>query len=124
MSNDIAKQGQDALEQVNERRVVRPPVDIYENQDEFLVTADLPAVSKDALGIRLDAERLTREGRVSALPGHRPDEAPELVYRRSFELPDTIDRDKVSAVLDKGVLTLHLPKLEAVKPRRITVRAA
>ena len=43
-------------------------------------------------------------------------------YRRSFELPEFVDREKVSAQLDQGVLTLHLPKAEAVKPRRIEIR--
>lgn len=126
MNTEMVKQSDNQqLETVSELPTVRPPVDIYENADEFLVVADLPAVSRDDLQIHLDAERLTIEGKV------RQDIASDAVerefrlmsYRRSFELPDAIDRDKVAAQFEHGVLHLHLPKTEAVKPRRIEVHA-
>ncbi len=126
MSTELVKRDDSTeLENVNEKPTVRPAVDIFENDDEYLVIADIPAVSKDALTIHLDGERLTIEADVG------DDIATDAVarefrlmsYRRSFAVPDTIDRDKVSAELDCGVLHLHLPKAEAVKPRRITVRA-
>ena len=112
-------------ENVSERATVRPAVDIYENQDEYLVIADLPAVSKDNLSIHLENSQLTIEGSVGTDPGDNPLEREfRLInYRRSFELPRFVDREKVAAELSDGVLTLHLPKAEAVKPRRIQISA-
>jgi HSP20 family molecular chaperone IbpA len=113
-------------ESVDERPFVRPPVDIFENQDEFLVIADLPGVAKDDLVVHLDADRLSIEGAIGKEPGTDPleREFQLLRYRRTFELPNTIDRERVSAELERGVLRLHLPKVEAVKPRRIAIRAS
>lgn len=125
MTTEMAKRESSSLESVDERPTVRPNVDIYENRDEYVVVADLPAVSKDALSIRLEDSELTIEGTVVDPMGDSAIEREfRLVnYRRSFVLPEFVDRAKVSAELTHGVLTLHLPKSEAVKPRRIQVRA-
>ena len=48
-------------------------------------------------------------------------ESPASDYRRTFELDPAIDTTKVSAKMEQGVLTLHLPKAESVKPRKIAV---
>jgi len=125
MSTDMIKRENEDLENVSERPTMRPPVDIYENREEYLVVADLPGVGSDALEINLDADRLTLTGKT---PHETPGEVVEREYRlfdysRTFQLPNVVDRAKVSAELKNGVLTLHLPKVEAVKPRRIEVRA-
>ena len=102
----------DAIEAVSARATAKPRVDIYENSDEFVIVADLPGVQRDQLRLDLDADRLTlatdREG---------------TNYLRTFAIPREIDRDKVEAKLEAGVLSLHLPKSAAVKPRQITVTA-
>lgn len=92
---------------------VKPRVDIYENDDEYLILADVPGIAGDDLKIDLDAERLT-------LATTRTE---GVNYMRTFSIPREIDRDKVEASLDAGVLTLHLPKSAAVKPRQIQVTA-
>lgn len=125
MDTDMVKREEESLENVSERPTVRPPVDIYENREEYLVVADLPGVTSDNLDINLDADRLTLTGKTA---GDTQGEVVEREYRmfdyaRTFQLPNVIDREKVSAELKNGVLTLHLPKVDAVKPRRIEVRA-
>lgn len=112
-------------ESVSERATIPPAVDIYENSNEYLVIADLPAVAKDDLSIHLEDSQLTIEGKVGSEPGDNAVERElRLVdYRRTFELPRFIDREQVSAEFTNGVLSLHLPKADAVKPRRIEVRA-
>jgi HSP20 family molecular chaperone IbpA len=85
-----------------------PAVDILESDNEYLVIADMPGVAQNAIQIDLKENQL-------AIDGEK--------YARSFELPEFIDRDRVSAELKHGVLTVHLPKSEAVKPRQIEVRA-
>lgn len=125
MSTDMVKRENEELENVSERPSVRPPVDIYENKEEYLVVADLPGVNSDTLEINLDADRLTLTGKnVDEAAGSVVEREYRLFdYARTFQLPNVVDRAKVSAELKNGVLTLHLPKVDAVKPRRIEVKA-
>lgn len=125
MSTELASKEESRLENVRERPAIRPPVDIYENKDEYLVVADMPGVHKDSLEINLDAERLYLRGTVASeeLGTAIEREYQMIDYERTFQLPDIIARDKVSAELKEGVLTLRLPKVEAVKPRQIKVKA-
>jgi HSP20 family protein len=108
-----------------ERQYVRPAVNIFETADGYVLEAEMPGVNKDGLTVNLEGNLLTLEGRRSAqeIPGadqlYR--ETREADFRRSFELDPAIDSAKISAKLEQGLLTLTLPKAEAVKPRKITV---
>lgn len=113
-----------AVENVNERPAMAPRVDVFENENEILVVADLPGVTQDTLRIDVDKDQITLEGRCPPEPQGTA-LARELWrsdYRRSFVVPQGIDREKIDAELSGGVLRLHLPKSEALKPRRIQVR--
>lgn len=101
-----------------------PLVNIFETKDGYVLEADLPGVNKNGLEILLEGNELTIIGR------REPEvNAAELLYRESkpadfrrvFELDPAIDSQKISAKIEQGVLSLVLPKSEAVKPRRITV---
>jgi HSP20 family protein len=84
----------------------------------------MPGVSKDGLELTVENGELVIIGRrTAAQPAGQLvyRESRRLDYRRAFELDPSIDTTKISAKLDQGVLTLHLPKAEAVKPRKITV---
>jgi HSP20 family protein len=113
-------------ESIRGRPVVPPPADIYENDDGFMILADLPGVSADKIDIRLDRGELTIHGSWS-----QPERAASAVARefrpadfeRRFVVPDSIDAEGISAALNDGVLQVLIPKSEAVKPRRIEVRA-
>jgi HSP20 family molecular chaperone IbpA len=114
-----------APERVEQRPWVAPRVDVFENKDELVLVVDLPGVTQDALKIHLEAERLDIEARPEP---PRPAtallrETRRFDYRRSFVLPGWVDREKAAAQLKDGVLTLRLPKVAAVKPRRIEVKA-
>ncbi len=125
MGTQITKHEGQRLENVDERPVVAPQVDIYENKDELLLIADMPGVAQADLKIHLDEEEITIEGHPAEEPqGTLLGREFRLVdYKRSFLLPQGVDRDKVSAQIKGGVVQLHLPKSAAVKPRRIEVRA-
>ena len=112
-------------EQVGERAWVAPRVDIFENENEVLLLADVPGVDRRGLTINLDKEELTLEGRVEARPpdGALGREFSSVDYRRKFIVPPGIDVGKIAAELKHGVLRLHLPKSDALKPRQIQVRA-
>ena len=104
-------------------RYVTPPVDIYELPEGLVVTADMPGVAQENLDVRVDNHVLT-------IRGHARHPAPsEPIYReyelvnyfRQFELSDQVDVGKIAAELKYGVLTLHLPKAAAAKPRQIPI---
>lgn len=110
------------------RPTVAPACDIYENKDEILVVADVPGVVADQLEIHLDKSELT-------ITAHRPVPANGDVgsflskeykacdFRRRFAVPGGIDTTKMSADLKDGVLKLHMPKSDTLRPREIPVRA-
>ena len=104
--------------------VLIPSVDIYENTEEILLYADLPGVKKEDISIDLDNGQLTLVGNryFEAGKGVQFEEFGSAQFRRVFSVPQGIDLAKVDAELNEGVLKLHLPKSEAVKPRRIEVR--
>lgn len=116
---------QTAMEGTRTReRYVTTPVDIYETSEGLVVMADMPGVDQDALDIRVDNHVLTLRGvarhRAPGEPIYREYEL--MNYFRQFELSDRVDESKISAELKHGVLTVHLPKAEEAKPRRINVQ--
>jgi len=110
----------------DDQRFLIPPVDIFESGDGLTVMADLPGVEKDQLEVRVDNNILTIQGKVSY--GDRGDrsytEFQLLDFFRQFELAESVDQQKITAELKHGVLTLHLPKAEAHKPRTIAIQVA
>lgn len=113
------------LEEVSQRPSVPPRADIFENQEEYLVVADVPGANADTLDISLDKEQLTLQARIEAGDEGTPiaKEYRPVDYYRRFLVPKEIDRDKIAANLEHGVLHLHLPKSSEVKPRRIEVKS-
>ena len=104
-------------EVVEERAVtVGPRVDVLETENEFLVLADMPGVKPEDVDVRFERGELTVHGR---RPGTREYESRN--YHRVFAVADTVAADKITAELKNGVLTIRLPKTEAVKPKRIAV---
>lgn len=107
---------------------VLPPVDVFEDGAGVTILADLPGVSKDRLGIRVEGDSLVIEG--TALVPETGDmellygEVLNPVYRRSFTLSRDLDPGKIEASLNNGVLKLNIAKAEAAKPRRIEVRVS
>lgn len=111
---------------LQERPTLTPNVDIYENDKEFLILADLPGVAQPALAVRLEQQELTIEARFSP-PWDEQSLALEfkpLDFKRTFTVPRNINADGVHAELKHGVLAVHLPKLSALKPREVPIRLA
>ena len=103
---------------------VTPEVNIFEAKEGYVLEAEMPGVNKDGLEITLEGNEITLVGRrhpetLKAEVLYR--ESRPADYRRVFELDPAIDSAKISAKMDQGVLTLHLPKTEKVKPRKISI---
>jgi HSP20 family protein len=104
-----------------------PRVDIYESADEVVLQCDLPGVKPQNLDLRFEKGELSLHGKVQ--PRQAPAEYLEEEYGvgdfyRSFAIAPEIAADKISAECRDGVLTVHLPKQERVKPKRITVKTS
>jgi len=103
---------------------LRPAATIIENEDGFVIEADMPGVTREGLVLTVENDTLTIIGkRGAAHPSGRAihRESHGIDYRRVFELGREIDRHRVEARFDQGVLRLFLAKAEEVKPRRIEV---
>lgn len=104
----------------------RPRTRIVETASGYLAELELPGVSKDRLEITFEKGELAVVGRRQTVGGV---DGAELLYRESrpvdfrrvFELNASIDASAIRATLDQGLLSLHLPKAESAKGRRIEV---
>jgi HSP20 family protein len=108
----------------NRVNYLTPLANILETRDGYVLEAEMPGVNKDGLEITVENRELTIAGHRAALEPRGREiyrESRAFDYRRTFELDPSIDTTKVTAKIDQGVLTLHLPKTEAVKPRKIAV---
>ena len=115
----------EALEQSRSLPVITPEVDIFENDNEILLYADMPGVSKEDISINIDNGKMAMAGiRHLDTEGAKTwQEFGAAEFRRNFSVPQTIDTNRVTAELSDGVLRLHLPKSEAAKPRQIEITA-
>lgn len=105
-----------------------PAVDIKEEENQFLITADVPGVDPKDIDVTMENGMLTIKGERKLESdvkenGYRRFERMHGTFYRRFSLPDYADADKIAANCKNGVLTVTVPKAEAVKPRRIEVKA-
>ena len=106
--------------------VMRLPLDAYATEDAFVLTAYLPGVDPEAVEITFEGEELTIRGSF----GPQAENAEYLkreLYHGSFERRLTfnvpVNADGIEATYELGVLTLRVPKAEAIKPKQIKVQA-
>jgi HSP20 family molecular chaperone IbpA len=102
-----------------------PRCDIYEAADELVLLADLPGVKPQDVDLKFENGELLIQGRCS--PRQNDVEFLGCEYGvgdfyRAFTISEAVDTGRISAELKQGVLTVHLPKSEAVKPKRIAVK--
>jgi HSP20 family protein len=104
-----------------------PPIDVYETPARYVVTAELPGLTREQIELALQDNQLT-------IRGVRPSAGPETAtrhyhqverghgsFRRVFAFADPVDQDGIAADLRDGVLTVTLPKIATV-PRKIDVQ--
>ncbi len=106
----------------------RPAVDIKEEADRFLITADLPGVDPKDIEITMDNGVLTIKGERQSeareeKDGYKRVERVSGAFYRRFSLPDSADAERIEAEGKNGVLQVTLPKLEKVQPRKIEVKS-
>ena len=104
-----------------------PRFDIAETEDELTLYGDMPGVTPENLELRFENGHLIINAKVP--PRHEGQKSLYAEYGigdfyREFRISEAVDASKISAELKHGVLTVHLPKTEAVKPRRIEIKAS
>ena len=111
-------------------RTWMPPVDIFQTgEHELVLKAELPAMSRDDIGINIENFVLTVSGEKKAPNDVKDDQYHHVERRygsfsRSFALPQTVDPNRVSAEYKDGVLTVRIPLREEARPRSIKVDVA
>lgn len=110
----------------NTERVWRLPLDAYVTAEEIVVVANMPGVKPEAVEIMIEGDTLTIRGERPA-PLENVDyvmqERPYGKFQRTLNINIPVDADKAEARYDNGLLTLVIPKAEAVKPRTIQVQS-
>lgn len=128
LTNNRSDESVRRVERAREGRTYLPNCDIIEKDNELLVLADMPGVRADQLDIQYERGLLTIQGRVDrdrdASRNYVVREYGVGDFHRSFEIGEGIDASRIEAEIRDGVLTLHLPKSEKLRPRKIAVKAS
>jgi HSP20 family protein len=106
-----------------------PPIDVYETAATYVVTAEVPGISRDQVELAVEASRLTIRGQRTdraaaggdAVHYHQVERG-HGAFARTFEFAEKIDADGVSADLSEGLLTITIPKVPPPPARKIEVR--
>ena len=103
-----------------------PAVDIKEEDNQFVLLADIPGVKPEDIEVHMDAGVLTVKGEKESVTktekdGYKRVERSSGSFYRRFNLPDSADGDAINAKCKHGVLEITIPKREAVKPKKINV---
>lgn len=104
-----------------------PAVDIVENDNNFLIEADVPGVDPKDIEVSMENGVLTLKGeRESEIKeekeGYSRVERSQGSFYRRFSLPETADSENITAKSNKGVLKITVGKKETAKPKKITVK--
>lgn len=117
------KTWEDALEKES---WVAPLIDIYETNDDFFLVANMPGVSREDVKVKIEEGDLIIMGRINFKDEmsrkYILKEIDSSNFYRKFKLSESVDEEKIDAKLENGRLTIHLPKVERVKPKTIEIK--
>lgn len=103
-----------------------PPVDIFETATEFCFEFEIPGLERDEISISFDDGHLSvsgeRKPEASETGRYHVNERPHGKFERSFQLPASVDPEKIAARLQNGVLQIRVSKREESKERRISIK--
>lgn len=110
------------------RPIMRPAMDVIENDRTLTVRVDLPGMKPDDVHVEVENDTLTIKGEMGDTieqEGERYHyrERRYGSFQRSVRLPNTLDTDKVEASFENGVLNISIPKQPQAQPKQITIKA-
>jgi len=107
-----------------------PPLNVSRDENELIVSVELPGMSMENVQLSLTGDTLSIKGERKTMAADAKDvaalrtERPAGGFMRTIELPERTNPDKAEARYANGVLTVRIPKDEAARPRRIEVKAS
>ncbi len=109
-----------------EEKVWAPSIEVTEENDRFVVKAELPGVDEEDINVSVSGNMLTIEGEKEASSegkkdGYHYSEASYGSFSRSITIPSSVDASKIEANCEKGILEISLPKMAELKPKKIAV---
>jgi HSP20 family protein len=120
LETEIDRLFETALSQFNGPSSNRFPVDLYEDENNTYVRAELPGVDRNDINVEMTDGHLALSARKVG-GGENGKNEETFSFSRSVSIADEVQADKVSAVYENGVLTVTLPKREEAKPKKISV---
>lgn len=122
----MSPQGYDPFDDLVSSHLWKPPVDVYETDNGYILRAEVPEVAKKDLQLRVQGNQLEiiGERKFDSICGEDHYEQLESFrgrFRRTFVFPTEVDRDSITAELQNGILTVRLAKYRSTK-RRVEVR--
>jgi HSP20 family protein len=116
--------GEEIASMLTDVRAFSPPVDIEETDDAYVIEADLPGVKREDVDIELEGNELQVSGEIKQREGKFRRRTRRVGrFELRVALPDGVDGGAVDAKLDRGVLTVRVPKAEKAQRRKIDVNA-
>ncbi|NDJ78781.1 MAG: Hsp20/alpha crystallin family protein [Chloroflexi bacterium] len=127
LMNDLWQNRWPAFNSETARPMLRPAMDIVEQDNEIVVRLDLPGLSAEDVQVELEDNVLTVSGEMGDTieqEGERYHyrERRFGAFQRNVRLPNTVDAEHVEASFDNGVLNISLPKLPEAQPKQIEVK--
>jgi HSP20 family protein len=107
-----------------ERADWTPAADIYETESGYAIAIDLPGISRDAVGIDVDDNRLIVKGTRNLEPSKHRNVRPRGKFMRTFSIPGSVDQGGIGADYKDGVLQIRLPKRPEQKAQKITIKVS
>ncbi len=112
-------------ELIRTQNYISPSVNIYDNEDEFVLVADMPGSAKDRVKVKVEDDSLIMFGQIDYDNDLKRDylllEREIGNYYRVFKISESVDREKIDAKFENGQLIVRLPKKEKVKPKVIDI---
>lgn len=109
---------------------LRMPLDVIETDEEFIVKADVAGIDPDNIEITYTDNNLSLKGEISEEREEGQEGRYHLrersygTFSRTISMPGSVDVEKIAAETENGVLKIHLPKVEEVKPRKIEIKGS
>jgi HSP20 family protein len=122
----VKVKGNSSVEELlDTQNYISPIVNIYETDDEFVLTANMPGVLRDNVKVRVEGDALIMFGAIEYEDAFNRNyllnEQEIANYYRTFKISDTVDQSNIEARYDNGQLVVNLTKNEKVKPRTINI---
>lgn len=107
----------------------RPEVDVFEDAERFVLSAELPGLNQDEVDIRVEDKALTLSGERKMEFEEKKENYHRIErtygrFSRTFSLPETVDSEKILAEYKQGVLRLTIPKKPQVLPKKISIKVS